>query len=56
MASLRDIIASKKASNRRKDLVDMEMLEEFAQEYDAANPKTLALSLDIAMKRFEEEA
>lgn len=56
VASLRDIIASKKASNRRKDLVDMEMLEEFAQEYDAANPKTLALSLDIAMKRFEEEA
>ena len=51
IANLRDIIASKKASNRRKDLVDMELLEEFAREYTAANAKPLPSAFDQAMKR-----
>lgn len=54
VANLRDIIASKKASNRRKDLVDLEMLQEFANEYAAANPKQLSSTLDLAMRRFDK--
>ena len=53
IANLRDIIASKKASNRRKDLVDMELLEEFAREYATANAKPLSSAYDQAMKRIE---
>jgi hypothetical protein len=54
IANLRDIIASKKASNRRKDLVDMELLEEFALEYAAANAKPLSSAFDQAMKRIDD--
>lgn len=53
IASLQDIIASKKASNRRKDLVDMEMLEEFANEFAAMRTKPLSTTLDRANKRFD---
>lgn len=53
IANLRDIIASKKASNRRKDRVDMELLEEFAAEYAAANAKPLSSAYGQAMKRSE---
>ena len=34
VANLRDIIASKKASGRQKDLNDLPMLEEFAEEFE----------------------
>ncbi len=34
VANLRDIIASKRASNREKDLVDLLLLEEFRREYE----------------------
>lgn len=51
VASLQDIIASKKASNRRKDLVELELLEEFAKEYALMRPQPLASSLDRAMNR-----
>jgi hypothetical protein len=51
IANIRDIIASKKASNRRKDLVDMELLEEFAREYAAMNAKPLSSAFEQAMKR-----
>ena len=50
IANLRDIIASKKASNRRKDLVDMELLEEFAREYAAVKAKPLSSAFDQAVK------
>jgi len=50
VAHLRDIIASKKASNRKKDLVDMELLEEFARVYAAANAQPLPSALERAMK------
>jgi hypothetical protein len=53
IANLRDIIASKKASNRRKDLVDMELLEEFALEYASMKTKPLTSAFDQAMKRIE---
>lgn len=51
VASLQDIIASKKASNRKKDLVEMEMLEDFAREYAAMNAKALSSAFDKAMER-----
>lgn len=35
VANLRDIIASKKASNRKKDQLDLELLELFQQEFEA---------------------
>ena len=34
VANLRDIIASKRASNREKDLVDLFLLEDFRREYE----------------------
>ena len=34
VANLRDIIASKRASNREKDLADLLLLEEFRREYE----------------------
>jgi len=36
VANLRDIIASKRASNREKDLLDLLLLEEFRLEYEKA--------------------
>ena len=53
IANLRDIIASKKASNRRKDLVDMELQEEFVLEYASMNARPLSSAFDQAMKRIE---
>ncbi len=35
VANLRDIIASKKASGRKKDLLDLELLELFRQEFES---------------------
>lgn len=55
VANLSDVIASKKASNRRKDLVEMDLLEEFAREYAQMHPKPLATTLDRAMKRIANE-
>lgn len=54
VASLRDIIASKKAANRRKDLVELEMLEEFAQEFDAHRSRPLTSAAEAARRRLEE--
>lgn len=55
IASLRDIIGSKKASNRKKDLVDMELLEEFAREYAAVNAQPLQSTFDKAMQRHQSD-
>ena len=55
IASLRDIIASKKASNRRKDLVDLDLLEEFAREYAATISKPSSSSFEQAMKRIQPD-
>ncbi len=48
LANLRDIIASKRASGRDKDLIDLSYLERFRQEYEKANPKPLKSAADIA--------
>jgi hypothetical protein len=55
IANLRDIIGSKKASNRKKDLVDMELLEEFAREYAAVNAQPLQSTFEKAMQRHQSD-
>ncbi len=51
IANLRDIIASKRASGREKDLLDLEYLERFRQEYEKAHAPALRSAADIAAKR-----
>jgi hypothetical protein len=48
IANLRDIIASKRASGRQKDLVDLPLLENFRVEYEKRNSPRLRSSADIA--------
>jgi hypothetical protein len=48
VASLRDIIASKAASGRRKDLVDLPLLESFRTEYEKRHAPPLRSAADIA--------
>ncbi len=51
IANIRDIIASKKASGREKDLNDLPLLEDFREEFEKkmrGEPKT---SLEIALEK-----
>jgi hypothetical protein len=51
VANIRDIIESKKASRREKDLVDLPLLEDFRDEFEKSlrgSPKT---SVEIALER-----
>ena len=48
IANLRDIIASKRASGREKDFLDLEYLERFRQEYEKLNPSPLRSAAEIA--------
>lgn len=50
VANLRDIIASKRASGREKDRLDLEYLERFRQEYEKQNPAPLRSASEIAAK------
>jgi hypothetical protein len=47
IANLRDIIASKRASHRAKDFLDLEYLERFRQEYEKSHPPPLRSAADI---------
>jgi len=51
VASLKDIIASKRASNRAKDMVDLELLEEFRREFEKMNPAPIETAVDKALRR-----
>ncbi len=51
VANLRDIIASKRASGREKDMLDLPLLEKFREEYEKQNPSPLKSSADIVEKR-----
>lgn len=53
VANLRDIIASKRASGRQKDLLDLHLLEQFRQEYERRNPAPLESAFDKARRRAE---
>ncbi len=48
VANLRDIIASKAASGRQKDLLDLPLLESFRAEYEKRHPAPLRSAADIA--------
>lgn len=48
VANLRDIIASKAASGRQKDLVDLPLLESFRAEYEKRHAPPLRSAADIA--------
>jgi hypothetical protein len=48
VANLRDIIASKRASGRQKDQLDLPLLESFRVEYERAHAAQLRSAADIA--------
>jgi hypothetical protein len=48
VANLRDIIASKAASGRQKDLMDLPLLESFRAEYEKRHAPPLRSAADIA--------
>ena len=48
VANLRDIIASKRASGRQRDLVDLPLLESFRAEYEKRHAPPLRSAADIA--------
>ena len=53
VANIRDIIASKRASGREKDLLDLPLLEDFREEFEKkmrGEPKT---ALEIAMEKLK---
>lgn len=51
VASLRDIIASKKASGRARDKVELPLLQSFCEEYESRHAPPLRTALDIASER-----
>ncbi len=51
VANLRDIIASKIASGRQKDLLDLPLLESFRAEYEKCHAPPLRSATDIAGAR-----
>ena len=51
IANLRDIIASKKASGRKKDLNELPLLESFREEYEKKNSQPLKSAAGIAAER-----
>jgi hypothetical protein len=48
VANLRDIIASKRASGRKKDQLDLPLLESFRAEYEKAHTARLRSAADVA--------
>jgi hypothetical protein len=48
VANLRDIIASKRASGRQKDRIELALLESFRQEYEKRHAPPLRSAADIA--------
>ena len=51
VANLRDIIASKRASRRQKDLMDLALLEEFRIEYERHHAPALETVAEKALRR-----
>jgi hypothetical protein len=51
IANLRDIIASKRASGREKDLLDLAYLERFREEYERLHAPPLRSAFDAAKQR-----
>ena len=55
IANLRDIIASKRASGREKDLLDRPLLERVREAYERAYPPALRSSADVAAQKFQKK-
>lgn len=51
VANLRDIIASKRASGREKDRLELHLLESFRAEYEKRHPVSLRSAADITTGR-----
>ena len=51
VANLRDIIASKRASRRQKDMLDLNLLEEFRREYERRHTPRMETALQKAIRR-----
>ncbi len=54
VANLLDIIASKKASNREKDLSDLPLLEDFREEFERRNISEPKTALEIALEKIDK--
>ena len=55
VANLRDIIASKKASGRKKDIIELPLLESFREEYEKLHAPPLRTSIDITHERKRDQ-
>ena len=55
VANIKDIIASKKASGRKKDLYDLPMLEDFRIELEKAQRGEPKTALEIALEKLDRE-
>ena len=54
VANIRDIIASKKASGREKDLLDLPLLEDFRQEFEKKMRGEPKSAIEIALKKLDK--
>ncbi len=54
VANIRDIIASKKASGREKDLNDLPLLEDFREEFEKKRRGEPKSALEIAMEKLKK--
>ena len=54
IANIRDIIASKKASGREKDLMDLPLLEDFRIEFEKSLRKEPRTALEIALEKLNK--
>ena len=55
VANLRDIIASKRASGRKKDTIELPLLESFRLEFEKRHAPTLRSASDIAAQKNQSE-
>ncbi len=55
VANIRDIIASKKASGREKDLLDLPLLEDFREEFEKARRGEPRTAYEIALEKLESK-
>lgn len=55
VANIRDIIASKTASGREKDLVDLPLLEDFREEFERSLRTAPRSSIEIALDRTKSD-
>ena len=55
IANHRDIIASKRATGRKKDLIELPLLESFRLEFEKRGSSRLRSASDAAASRFQKK-